>query len=818
MRIILKHLLKNIFGKPGRTFLVVTCITICSFIALFTFDLTSSMRNILGGAMGQLIGTADIMVNSSDDVDLENLDLPEYESVTIYETMNEKFEHSKNAYYMVDRYAVLIESFDIEKASRMGFGNGTTNVNNGECLVSEEYQEKYAINVGDTITLLDTKDAPHEFKVVGTAYDLSKILATEKTVIVSYDDIQMLSGGIPSILTLIDVKDDAKAKEVETILKEQYPRYDVEYFLGDEDMEEEFDQMNKVFSLVLAICILMVIFVTISVSERIICERMAVVGTLRSLGFSRNATTAILLGENGLYGLIGSLIGIGIYAVVRLLLLSSLFNIDFNAGTGMEIEVTYGSMNYFVAFVVIVAAIVIECLCSLKEVLKAVKTPIRDIIFSNKDAKYELSKISVFIGIAFMLISLALMFFAKTLFAAQIISIILMMAGVSMVCPCFFVFIGKNISNFFEKNGKIIPALAARESFTKKNTIGASVLITTVVALCVVVISYSASLISEHAAEPKFSSDIEFTVMGEKVSTLNYIEHLDGVTDVMYTYNTGDTIAVNEETSGCTIYSATGDEDGLKYNAELASVPGIIGENELYVSNTFARKLNLEVGDIYEFTFCSDEVLPFVREMTVVGIYKQDIKSMVINRDFYENVYSNRFVDTLYVCCDNPAEVDAFIEQHSDGICYTRQEQIEMNDEDSAQVMILINTILVIGCLITFIGASGSLLIGFEARKRECAVLLSTSLTKGKLCLSFFLESFFASFWGIIFALPFGLLMTIPVKNVFEVVLDEYMEMTYDIPRTLGILLIMLLAFSLMSIQPINALRKMKLAEQLKYE
>ena len=50
MNLVLKTSLKNIFGKPLRTFLVVFSVFICSICAMLCFDLVSSMKKTLGGS------------------------------------------------------------------------------------------------------------------------------------------------------------------------------------------------------------------------------------------------------------------------------------------------------------------------------------------------------------------------------------------------------------------------------------------------------------------------------------------------------------------------------------------------------------------------------------------------------------------------------------------------------------------------------------------------------------------------------------------------------------------------------------------------
>ena len=50
MNLVLKTSLKNIFGKPFRTLLVVFSIFVCAVCAMVCFDFVSSVRELLGGA------------------------------------------------------------------------------------------------------------------------------------------------------------------------------------------------------------------------------------------------------------------------------------------------------------------------------------------------------------------------------------------------------------------------------------------------------------------------------------------------------------------------------------------------------------------------------------------------------------------------------------------------------------------------------------------------------------------------------------------------------------------------------------------------
>lgn len=823
MKIILKHTLKNIFCKPGRTILVVLCILICSFVALMSFDLTDSIRNALKNYIGQMIGTTEIVVTGDEEYDIEaDQNLPELDYVTIKSYGNTMYFHDDKTYYVAQSKEIIIFSFDFEKAEVMRFASAEKAISSGECLVNEDYFETFDVKIGDVIQVQDVNEELHDLTIKGKSADMAAV-ANGPAIIVSDDDMNMINPSSNSFTTLIDVKDDSKIIETAKYIEDSHPFFQVTDIYDTASVEETLAKVTKLFMFLLSLCILMVIFVTVSISDRVICERMSVIGTFRSLGFSSKSTTLILLLENTIYGLIGSVLGTGLYSLVRLPFFDMIFQMDSEDMYGLIAN--YGTVNPIKVIAIIVIAILIECLCALKEIIKAVKTPIRDIIFSTKDADYRFNKITTIIGIASFVVGFVLMFF-KEVFACQVISIIGIEIAIALLSPYFFYFIGKLIGDFAEKRGKIIPALAARESYTKKNTVGASTLIATVVSLCILILVYSSTVLYEYQDTDDFICDVSVSWITDEYMAYRYINHLPGVTEVEYQYSTTDYIGVNGEpfsTEYMTyIYRSSENDEGWKLTNNIKGVPGNIASDEIYVSKDFAKKYELEAGDEVTIEFLASYPFSISKTLKVAGIGSyNDVSYLVINADLYDGLFSDMSPSNIRISCDNPEEIAETISDYSDipmnfGVT-TKDQYIESNAEEAAEVVAVIYVIIGISCAITFIGAAGNLLIGFEARKRECAVLLSTSLKRGQLSKAFILESFISSLSAVLFAVPFGILLVNPMVNVFTLLLEDF-EVHFDAFNIALTLVVMVIVFTLTSLSPIGKLRKMKLAEQLKYE
>ena len=125
--------------------------------------------------------------------------------------------------------------------------------------------------------------------------------------------------------------------------------------------------------------------------------------------------------------------------------------------------------------------------------------------------------------------------------------------------------------------------------------------------------------------------------------------------------------------------------------------------------------------------------------------------------------------------------------------------------------------IIVIGVGLTVIGMISNQLIGFEGRRRECAVLLSTSMSREKLSRMLFLESAISSGIALLCAFPYAFLAMTPLGQALNMVAGSF-DMEYKPGLYLIFLFVLRIVFSMVAIFPIRSLKKMNIAMQLKYE
>jgi ABC-type antimicrobial peptide transport system permease subunit len=482
-----------------------------------------------------------------------------------------------------------------------------------------------------------------------------------------------------------------------------------------------------------------------------------------------------------------------------------------------------GKMSIGAVTGVIIFCVALECLCPIKEILSAVKTSIRDIIFSNKDTQYKHGRVSTVAGILLALTAAVTAFFSKSFFAG-LICFVSTAVGAALLFPYILRFISGLLIKIYDKQNKPIARLAAVEAREKKSTVGSAVLCFTAAAVCIVVYSFASSMSSFYMHENS-SADLNVSTNGAtEVTRFSYIEDIEGVDKTEYGYYQNSVIEINGEqtTNGVPIYGWKG--GGYELFSGVDDIPDDLAYDEIVISKGVAGKYSLSEGDTAEITFRADGFMPYVKQLRVRGTSLTDHENssgttVVISEKLFKDIYKD-IPSGIYIKCSDPERVRSVIEDHSADMVsevQTLDEYRESVRQDSSGLMVIIDGVIALALGITFIGVVSNCLIGFEGRKRECAVLMSTSLTRGKLSEMFFAESAIASGAALVMAVPLSIFMYKVFLNILDglmVSIPIHMSITNSI--VLGLL--MWAVFTLSALFPIKALRKMNIAAQLKYE
>jgi ABC-type antimicrobial peptide transport system permease subunit len=134
-----------------------------------------------------------------------------------------------------------------------------------------------------------------------------------------------------------------------------------------------------------------------------------------------------------------------------------------------------------------------------------------------------------------------------------------------------------------------------------------------------------------------------------------------------------------------------------------------------------------------------------------------------------------------------------------------------------AVLMVIIHMLILIGVGLTFIGVVSNQLIGLEGRKRECAVMTSVAMPRKKLSKMFLLENMIAAGTALLFAVPIGMFMSVIFMRMMDTT-GNVIPLLIPVVKCIIYAIFLWGIFTLVSLFPIRALKKMDVVSQLKYE
>lgn len=818
MNTILKTSLKNIFCKPLRTLLVVFSIFVCSISGFLCFDLLSSITDVLKGYLGG-VSKADFYVNTTG---MDNLPdgFPEAEYMEVYGNNEIVYNKIDGEYCYVSTDTLTIFGVDLEVADKMEFISGI-DVKDNEIWLSHTFAEEYEYEAGDKITLHDRADNEVELTVGGTIpEDVKNPLLQENSAIINLNTSDILCCGDkePDML-MIDVIDDSRIEEAEDILKDAYPGISIQELTLSDSQLSVFDEIQSIFYILFAVALLLVVFVTASICNRIVSERMSFIGTLRSLGMSSTRTGLILLLENTLYALLGSIPAVALYSLIR----SVALGFFFSAGVqGTVVNVTIPPLSIGMIIGVVLGAIVIECALPLRAILKALNTSVRDIIFDNRDTKYNFSKSGFIAGLVCFVLAIVLFFFRTNIIGA-IGCVFASIAALALLFPVILRLVTSGIRKLADNAGSASWSLAATEAISRKSTVSSGILSVTAAAMCIVIFAIASGL-TESMDKVPYVNDLTLTTTME-MKHYSYIEHLDGVEDVEALYYCTTFVSIDDSDAIAMRFIYGMPDGGFKYYTGFENMPDSIEPGNIIVGEGFAERKGYKVGDKITLTIDPEGVFPIAREYTIQALTTNTLTmdaadTFVISLKEYQAIFSDIPGEVL-VKCDNPDELKGKLETYGKGTFTAVQTLQELNDSlenDNRSSNAITIAVVVIAFVMTAIGMITNQLIGFEGRKKECAVMLSTAMNKAKLASILWKEVLITSFTASGIGTLCGTLLTYVVNAGLSS--SESIHINIAINPMINVLFFILLAlaFSATVLFPIKNLRKMKIAEQIKYE
>ena len=231
------------------------------------------------------------------------------------------------------------------------------------------------------------------------------------------------------------------------------------------------------------------------------------------------------------------------------------------------------------------------------------------------------------------------------------------------------------------------------------------------------------------------------------------------------------------------------------------------------------------MGDKITVTFRPKSVLPITKEYTIAGIIHTSTLEggkacLFLSEEEYKLILNDKPYYIL-VKCENPEKLVTMIKTYAaDTVSSvtTYEEEVISAAEEASQFTTIMGILIAAAIGMTCIGAVSNQLIGFTGRKKECAVMLSTAMSKKKLSGILFKEVLITSIVSAGLGALLGHILTIIIGDAIDHTASIGLVIQANAGRTLLFFLLLIVIFTMTVLLPIRNLRKMKISEQIKYE
>ena len=215
----------------------------------------------------------------------------------------------------------------------------------------------------------------------------------------------------------------------------------------------------------------------------------------------------------------------------------------------------------------------------------------------------------------------------------------------------------------------------------------------------------------------------------------------------------------------------------------IKDLPETIGDDEIYMDKSIAKKLGYSVGDEIPMIMGANGEKALNKTMKLAG-YCDPIKFAagaavyVVSLNNYNAIFEDH-PTSAYIRCEDPKGVVDTIKERSGCMInsvLTMDDYMEEVKAQNAGMSTLLYMLIGMGVILTFVAVVSNQTIGFSGRRRECAVLVSTAMSRGKLKKAFFTESLISSIVALVVAIPFAAV----VAGLFQKAL-EMIEMNFGL-------------------------------------
>ena len=843
MGIILKYILKNIWEKKLRTFLIVISIT-CSAALFFASNaIADTMTVMYENQMRMQTGQAALLIRpgdtapspffriASESVEGVALTAGEVSMGGVYTVPRNGGDsaHSQTAQlhvrgFRLEELAIFNPVDFRQKAVGRPFAGN-------HIILSQLFADRYGFETGDVIDL-EIQGSLRRLVVWGIARPTGIFRdspqSETRTAILPLEYAAALAGVQGSVHTAYVVPSPgAETTEVQARLKEHYPRHEVQPPFSPGDISGMLDVIVMPLLLMTATVLFISIFIIYSTFKVITVERLPVIGTFRSIGATRRTTDGVLLGESLVYGVLGGLLGMGVGTGVLYGMTAILANDPWSGQ--MEFSMEFGPGQLLSAFLL---AVGVSLVSSWVPIARVSKIPIKDLVLNLVDSHRRRKTWKMVAAVAFILFgtlaprtaphALALPASALGMFAS--------MNGVVMAVPlltsAFLFLFGPVYGLIFGNEG----TLALKNLKDNKNILNNITLLTMGIAVLLMIntISYSVGVEVLNAYRD-WQFDLMVSIGQADRSTEQSLRAVPGVASTYPAREQWGEVRVSSHDYPIRYLQGV---DPLTYRDFMAFRPldgadadellAKLSEGRNIIPASMMQKtLQLEVGDVLTL-----EMPTGPRNYQVIGFHDSLMmngSNAIIHQQYYRSDVGSRFIDSYFVRVEEGVDPDKVLAairskfQRRGFWGQTNQAMEDMNTEANNQFFVILKGFSLLAMVIGVFGVFNNYVISFIERQRSLAIMKSVGMSRRQVVKMIFAEAVsggcIAGAVGVIGSIL--MLLGVPyLMDAANVPIAIHFVHRFFIIAILGGILIAVLA----SLSPALKNARMSIVEAIKYE
>ncbi|WP_207640393.1 ABC transporter permease [Ruminococcus albus] len=803
MRLFLKLCFKNITIKPFRTLVIVLCLAAVSLTFSLCLTISSASKAAVEDMIRNSMGRTDITIQAARGFET----LPELpadcESLPVILASSYFQVHDINNYKYVQKRSVYVIGVDTERAAKFGFLPKCTAPSENEAVISYALSQRFGYDIGDEITLPCADGTEIILAVSEIVLNKNDLSVMTLAVITAPETARtvLASPGTSATIIYIDAPDGKESETAEQLCA-AYTDFHVDQVTSTPESRDSIRSVTMAFLIIFAVTLLMILFIISAFSKNIAVERLAVIGTLRSIGAEKGSASLTLLTECAVYGMIGGIIGTVIFYALKDTFLGKMIpRLD---GIGGSVSVP----PYVPVFGLVIPA-VISCAVSFASLIRTSKMPVKDIIFGGKDNVYQPSVSGAVTGIICIFVAVIL-FMGSFGFIPSLVGLAAFVTGICLVLPKILSAVSKITAKHTYGGRFPVMRLALIQSGTKKTAVMGTVICTAVVMMTASLYILSRSAEGLYSVR-NFNCDALITNLSERSEYYDIIS----ADSKEFIYTAAETTELNGRQTSVSIFGYHRSEmfKGLR------DLPESLGNDEIALDRQMMKRLDIHEGDSVTLTLKHDTIRPVTLTFTAVkgidSVYlDQKCNAAVINLDTYKSVYHD-YPSMLLVRGDTELMHRQLIDKSAE--FETADEYYARMGEGSESITGLLDALAVIGILLAVISVSGQQMIGFEQRKHELAVLRSQGMSISQLSKMLLCETLLTAVLPVLLYLCTGRFVILIIEHTLSS-LDMQIPISYEHLGIAEFIAIMAAAVILTVLIPIFSLKRMNTAEQLKCE